>query len=383
MIENYVYKIEVLTPIVIGSGRERILTRLDYISEGNTIYVVDVNRLISSLSFNEAKDFSDRLIKFGNLKDAIKNTDFKRFLKYKIKCADRVDNRKIGVTLTKDVNNYVYIPGSSIKGAIRTAIYYKVFNEAKENLKKELQKLMNEIIKKPHNNIKDNIKEYNRKGDKLLLKIFTSKETDQPHFDPLRFLRITVTNSLPVYENAEIFRIALFKICQKPLTFVEGFIPNRLFFGKIYFDRFLWNNSYEIWRKEFKRLDLLNISALSKILNEFAERIIEHELKFAINHKLSTIETFYQNLKDELKKLSADESIIRIGWGSGYFSTTLGLLFIEMNILKDIRKAFRLGKSSFEFPATRKFAFYKNKLYPLGWAKIAFSKQNNLNIFNL
>jgi len=365
MIENYTYKIEALTPIVIGSGREKILTKLDYISEGNTIYVIDVDKLISSLSFNEAKDFSDRLIKFGNLKAAIKNIDFKRFLKYKIKCADRVNDREIRVTLTKDVNNYAYIPGSSIKGAIRTAIYYKVFNEAKENLKKELQKLMNEIfIKKPHK----------IKGDKLLLKIFTSKEADQPHFDPLRFLRITDTKPLPVYENTEVFRIELFKTYQKP-TFAEGFIPNRLLFGEIYFDRVLWDSSYEIWRKEFKHLDLLNISVLSKVLNEFAERIIEHELKFAINHNLSNIETFYQNLKDELKKLSVDESIIRIGWGSGYFSTTLGLLFIEMNIFKDIRKAFRLGKPGFEFPATRKFAFYERKLYPLGWAKITFQSK--------
>ena len=132
-----------LTPIFIGSGETLNKTKYYYNSAQRIINIVDEKKLIKFLSnSNLIDDFSEYLLNSGSggnlvnwLSEKRININSLNIWKYQLKTGTLKDNRDPKKqlneikTFIKGANILPYIPSSSVKGAIRTALLaYEILN---------------------------------------------------------------------------------------------------------------------------------------------------------------------------------------------------------------------------------------------------------------
>jgi len=144
-------KCELITPIFIGCGEE--YSQLDYFIENGFAHIIDLEKAITDLDDLEKVNEISRLIISNttnnrlnlNAKDILKSVGLNPYdyVIRKIKCEIKSDS---STRVKKFIaqNNFHYVPGSSIKGAIRTAY---LFNYYDKNLSELLKILDNRSIK--------------------------------------------------------------------------------------------------------------------------------------------------------------------------------------------------------------------------------------------
>lgn len=134
-------KLNVLTPIHIGDGTSYDPT--DYKIEGNELHIIDKDKFIQKINSNKAL-YDDFLSKIQDF--TIQNTDLIDFIRehsqglyqYALKLDDKAAEyvkkypKQIGrAPIEKFIRNSyddtIYIPGSSVKGALRSAIIEVIF----------------------------------------------------------------------------------------------------------------------------------------------------------------------------------------------------------------------------------------------------------------
>lgn len=131
-LESYQVTLTVLTPIFVGSGQELKKNEYIHLRESNKIIVPNFGKLMDYLFSKQLDDAYQRFIlgKERPLRDflrenKVKVEDYQQFADYEIYDVNEIiENRSLkGIQqFVKDNMGYPYIPGSSLKGAIRTAI---------------------------------------------------------------------------------------------------------------------------------------------------------------------------------------------------------------------------------------------------------------------
>lgn len=146
--ETYEGTIKLMGPVHIGSGK--ILKKQDYIYDfyNSTVHMVDGNKLIKFLkrnklltSYQEFLRYPPKNPKEGGLKryleaQNIKQSEWDEFISYSEKVNQGKKHGSVRPkplndlhVMVRDGQNEVYIPGSSIKGAIKTALVSTYNNE--------------------------------------------------------------------------------------------------------------------------------------------------------------------------------------------------------------------------------------------------------------
>lgn len=127
---NYRITLEVLTPVYIGNGSQ--ITKKDFSLEGGCAHIYDPIKLY--LLFG--KDYEEFLMNNFTLTDFLirqshrKNLNLKSALRYSVLLGDNSIRKSDGINeFIKDPYGMAYVPGSSLKGAIRTAILGNVISE--------------------------------------------------------------------------------------------------------------------------------------------------------------------------------------------------------------------------------------------------------------
>lgn len=155
-IQRHQLQIETLTPLAIRSG-EVLSPLTDYHIEGNKLYLLDTDKLMNDIVQNKWLDeFEKEVFEYSGNHSGGTETGAKKknyfiadFLKEKgasIKpylqkekvraCQLKTEDEWVKMHSTIKTGNQAYIPGSSIKGAIRTAIMYHWLTETDEGKKK-------------------------------------------------------------------------------------------------------------------------------------------------------------------------------------------------------------------------------------------------------
>lgn len=117
---NYRLTLEVLTPVYIGSGSK--ITKKDFELRNNQAHIYDPLKLHSILGLWYEQFLMDNS-SFTDFLSKNKHFNIKPALKYSVFCGDRTIRKSDNIEeFIKDPYGNPYIPGSSIKGAIRTAI---------------------------------------------------------------------------------------------------------------------------------------------------------------------------------------------------------------------------------------------------------------------
>lgn len=382
------YEVEVLTPLVIGSQDK--LQSFEFIKEGDFLRVINFNKLFEmSISKESLIDTITHALETNprgfRLYEVIEKyaIDVDKCTRYKIK----LDGVK---TLPNEVVSFVksagrvYIPGSSLKGALRSFITKSL----KSALLQQYENALNSAYEK-----KKNAADPRRSGvspqeidDTAEVNIFS-----QPYFSPFKFLQISDSEFVP-YEKIVGYEIKVLNICdnkvkwydrrgnfddpQSGLSIVaEGISPSTKLKGTIKIgDGFVTGNEATSGLKD--KFDNLtgykdDIEFLAKAINNATEKYISKEIDFYNKYKLTQMIAEYRKLMEILKSLAPNQFLIQLGFSAGYYSKTVGMFFKKESFAK-LKVVDHNSKIYPElFPKTRRVIFKNGSISTIpGWIKM-------------
>ncbi|MFQ6055417.1 MAG: type III-A CRISPR-associated RAMP protein Csm5, partial [Methanosarcinales archaeon] len=195
------YEIKTYTPLHIGTGNK--YSKAEYTLKNDILHRVSLDKLLAFLNTIEIKEFTQDLENPSfRLYDFIKNKgiDIKKIKRYTAELKSRTPR---DIVEQIKVNDMPYVPGSSIKGAIRTAILYKLFSSKDFNSIKDLLRIGNPRVR-------------NQKLDLYFQnKLSNQNKKNLANYSIMKFIQITDTNTI----NSR--RRCLLVYCTKTLEVFE------------------------------------------------------------------------------------------------------------------------------------------------------------------
>ncbi|MHA1284855.1 MAG: type III-A CRISPR-associated RAMP protein Csm5 [Promethearchaeota archaeon] len=352
-------KLEVLSPLHIGSGEEYSFLDYYYDDKTSKIFLVDIDKFFSDEQINKKISKILKNLKYKSfegvceelnlaptdyiIKDRSFEYIFKKdyFLEMKKK---KRDNQLIHFPSIKKfirTSGKPYIPGSTLKGAIRTLFALNYISENKLYFLSEIKNYIQNELKK----LKDFRNKY-RFNSKTAFKNFNKKIfNDDPKKDLLKVLQIS--DSKTVDEDfLKIIRVYTVGTTRRLPIFIECIPPKTKF--ELCF-KFLNN------RCQIKFLENLN---------KISKEIVNHYEKHYSRNIIKKIPELFKEEKNVL--------YICIGWGTGWYFKTIGRYLVEDTKFEEFRRTTRIQKPFRNgiFPKT--FKVSEENLLPLGWVKISF-----------
>lgn len=409
------YNLEILTPVHIGTGEK--IGSVEYVLDKG-LHRIDMNELFKDSTFkvqtfiNFSENRNCYLGEF-NKELALKYTLYYVAIDSKIESEllnQIKNNRSADINeFKKNVFNQPYIPGSSMKGAIRTAILWYI-------LKNDSNKLQ-DVINIRQKMIKQNPKNPKKADNKILESIFGK----DPNYDFLRVLQLEDSNpfSITSLEVSDVKILTTTKNGAHPKrfsNFTETLVESAKSTLKIKIDDFLLEddiarklgfNGKQNFIKSIS--EICNSKSISEICNSYAKEFINNEIDFFNKYHLPNLVNAYDDLLDKIPS-NNNAFLLHLGWGSGWHGMTITEI-LGNTILNDIRWKFNIGKKVkyhkkcngivkpdkynknkfycnkcrkgkltkkdigtklfYPFPKTRKIVFKNgNPEYPLGWIKL-------------
>lgn len=400
-----------LTPIFIGDDQGSDLSHLtDFVTDGNSINIIDQNKFENLLGKDPEliNEFVSQIINNS------RNFNLEEFIKNKLN-SDKSDLTKYSVEVEGDLGNNTikkfisslgkpFIPGSTIKGAIRTAIFYNylinshagkiiissLFKKAADKYPK-----LNEIDKSRFER-----KLFTQEISKIYNELYLFK-ANRGH----DFRHIQISDS-PLLENSDT------KIADIVVEYLIKASNKTNSWKQVLKEQLTTTFQFKI-EKDFeddflKPINSLTHQGIFKIINTFSKDVIEFELerfdefirngkadKKQIEEKLVGIREFYKDLLEKIEKSEDRFAVMRIGGGKTYFDNSIGLALFKADKekFKQFRKLLGLWKHrnrqfvEEDSPITRSVIFNKsfNKNKPLGWVAIYPDESKTLidNLFNV
>lgn len=347
--------LEALSPIHIGSSER--YNSSEFIVKGNEIIRVDINKIYAIL--NEKN--KDIFLEF--LEDPrFRLNDFIDKIKIPLSEA-KFYSSSLKASIPTEINEHIktglrgYIPGSSLKGAIRTAILSSFIGEKEINAIGKIFAIKNTWQR-------------DREAERFLDGFFSSGKGQSSYSDIMRFVQISDFTPL---ENLCVYTIQSLeaegnkwrwytrngRVVQSHL---ETIAAGERLEGEI---RITYNEKiYQNLGLHGKR-DILDIDEIKRLVQRFSGDIIDHEISFSKRYGIDFLVKFYENLRNMNKEKSP---VIKLGQGAGYLATTIGLeLKKNPNVYEEVRKSLHGKSYSFEFPKTRKIVVEEK--VPLGWCR--------------
>ena len=153
-LKKYKFVFRTVGPVFVGSGQE--LQKKEYIFDGKKVKIIDVDKMLGFFCKDERlmkgyeklvlTDRSDNLQKFfkeyGVGEDVYKAWILKE---YNVR-GSSFNGEKIN-TFVRDAQGKVYIPGSSLKGMLRTIILLYHICHADEGYRKAVGKRIRDLIR--------------------------------------------------------------------------------------------------------------------------------------------------------------------------------------------------------------------------------------------
>ena len=125
-----------------------------------------------------------------------------------------------------------------------------------------------------------------------------------------------------------------------------------------------------------EKTEMLELKNIKTAIYNFTNDLIQHEIQFCKDNKLFDLKKFYENLDN-----NEDEPLLKIGHGSGFLATTIGLKIKDKNpdLFKEIKEFINENKKrkneekdiNKDFPIMRT-VLESEKDGTLGWVKLKF-----------
>lgn len=299
-----------ISPLFIGSGE--LYSQLDYIHHEDTIFIIDFDKLLEQIPTEVIDDLTNEISE--NFKNNIWEGNIREFLgRYNINWREIIEKKYelIGTIGKNEINQFIktgdqiYIPGSSLKGAIRTAILFKILEDnpnKKENLVEGIVEQFND---------RQISKLIQKDGSTDLLRALIISDSKISENSPIKIASSTVYHlrnkepTIPIY----------YEILDEGFGSIGTIKIN----DKLVDSNALISNNFHLTSE-----NIINA------INSFSKEIITYELEelsARADSNLKNIIDFYKELKAQLENLNDNECIFRLGQGSSILGITLFLNF--------------------------------------------------------
>ncbi len=388
-------KVKTVTPIFIGTGNE--LKRMDFILDGKVIRVIDQEHFIRSLTrqqrdfflrwienrISERRDrkrpsslslrgFLSELTRKGEVdRRALLGRSTSYLLPYTyIQRRDGRPNINRIKECVKTPDHRPYIPGSEIKGAIRTSMLIdmlqsdEIFRWFADSIKD-----LNESLKRERNS-REKRKILNQ-GWKEIEDELLRGSRSEAHYDLMRGVQVGDSLPLPI-RALRIEFISLQGSSRRFPLYVETISPNQETEIQITIA------SAERWMEEVglsDREEWLSWDRIRRAIYARSKLILEEDERYFRGN------TRVGDEIERLKRLNAlDSPLLRLGWGQGFtgITLTLPLKMRGESVFEDLRRSLSRAYNQYgrthpgRFPQTRRLAVDEegNPRTPLGWVKL-------------
>lgn len=342
--------IETLSPVHIGSG-VKLVEGWDFIYSQNSkiLKIVSQADLLPTLSEKQLNEFNND----QRRRDILSKADSRRSYKLDYQKGEVLEFERNG-------NGIPYIPGSSFKGAIRTALFVSEYKKNKTEFDKLLQKVNNSNVKKEW------------ASEPLLEKAFGGSS----NYNKMRLL---VPSDIHFAQDmVEVSEVKILSLSSPEATSFNyknfSLYPEHLKIGAkgnftIRIDDFLFKNATA--KRELK-FDELKISDIANLVNAQSKAHLEKEIAFFEKCGKQTLKDVIEFNKALLEAIPKNDTefILRLSWGSGWKGMTGD--YLDSNWLNTFRKKFSLGKAGFPiFPKSRRLLVKDGKaMFTFGWVKV-------------
>ncbi len=420
-----VFKIKVLSPTHIGNGNS--FKPMDIGEHGGFIYVFDLDKVIEKISEEKLEEFTELIANFGdksrnryrNLGEmllegfGIKQDQWGEISLYKVK---NKDGEIYEIYEEIKYGNRVYIPGSSIKGLIKTAVIYCFLKNEGYSFDLRSKKIKDKNNQNRYETvdylcmIRPEGKEKEVEGltkdkpdlSKIEGEIRKDTFTSDPTKDIFKCLKISDSKWLGAEESLEVRKVFV----ANTTSFIKKGGRIKMFpsavecfrVGQVLTDIHISvdNKIIDSLSKEYgnnpkftKMIEL--IREWDTCLKIFSQDLIEAEIKFweeqrstidrnvrNVYRRFSDINRGFSvdkavgNLKSIKRLMDSGDLVFRLGKFSGYLSHSIGIL-IANNICGKPYNLGKFGKMLYGtahediFPLTRRITLDNQTL---GWCKL-------------
>lgn len=367
--KRFVWELEVLTPVHIGSGGQ--WTTFDYVYDpaAKLLRVVDLNKLLAQPRVNPedlARYYERRDFQVGQyLRDrGIAPSDVES---YHLPCPRDPSNGPVRVFIKTPFGKPLLV-ASAVKGLVRTAVLWQFLLKSSTASQKALDYLRVLLGRR-------------EKCEAVGVKIERLPEAlgPDPNSDLMRAVQLEDSAELPL-ESLEVFEVSSYLVNaqgrlerdRRLTNWVEALRSGTKV--KLYgrFDEFLFSDLARELELQPK-VDYVTPEGLLQTLQGFTETLVESEVAFYRERGLA-------NVAERLQALTTQGTLLCLGWGGGWSSKTITRAFLQRPDFDfmALRRIFRLGQSRSQrdfyhsiFPKSRRLAISaQGALAPLGWVQL-------------
>lgn len=381
-LDTKTFRIQALTPVFIGAGTN-LIKGVDIIEYNGDTFRLDLNKVYQKYIERDP----------DGLTSAIEQGDLCNFLDGKNEDIPGLSAQKFnGKCLGQELMDHVrdgfgnpIIPGSSLKGSLKTALMHSLMEH-------------NQQIKDRYLSYLKNQKGYPRRKEwasqELQSALFSKRKSglkgSNPNFDIGRVVRTTdakLNSDDLTIVNTSVLNITHDGSKWKTLGKGRGSNTNKIDGATkvsvlgLGFESEAQNVKLSLDQSAFKAIDWqeeFSWETLQNAANKLSKELIEFELDFleeeAEINDVSEVIDDYKDLYDYFDneiQMAKDENrlcwIQRLGWGSGWLSMTG--MHVDDDHIDEVRKMFNLNTRSELFPKTRKLVL-DNAIKPtstMGW----------------
>ncbi len=360
---HYKLTIEVLTPLHVGNGHE-LLRNYDYVVRGGRTWVIDQERLLEA-TLGEDGEFDNMLLTRPPA-ELLRPDDFYEdspFFRYVM--PGEPANRPLREQI-KDVWGNPYLPGSTVKGALRTLLLWGIYTAEKRQ--PELAKL-------------------GPGREQAAQELERSIFGPDPNRDLLRALH--VADSSPVSAGAlRVERASVFPTGgegagrsrgQRPdkrasgvIVDVEALSRGTVFVHEVAIEEYGFSNPKAAQELGWDAGQRHRFDFIPRIGQYHAAQRLRDEQRF-YEQKASQASDFFTWL--EKQRVAENEWFMQIGWGTSWHSKTLNNLLtdqrgFEQKVVQKYRLARGRRKEGDPFPKSRNLVLRNGQpARPMGWVK--------------
>lgn len=362
--------VEILTPVHVGSGEE-LHRELDYVEQRGQVFVVNQNQTFDAIASGNA-EFDTLLQANSKLSDLVKLAE--AYHGYSLPGLSKAPVPERIRACIKDAMFHPYLPGSSIKGAIRTALLAEWLRSNPSEAVRHL----------PRGNRPPKIKmaatditkyAFGPDPNKDILRILhvgdANFQTGDLRLADIRWLNVTKINDKESAKWRNMSNRGNENRWQDASgIYAEALAPDAIAGMALQWDRFLLND-LRSWNAPTHGLKLLptDFTGLLTKLNTHAEYILRQEIEFFQRYSQKTVVQQCSTLLQSIQQAD-NAAYVRLAWGSGWRGMTGD--WQDTETLKEMRRLYGLGKPESDvFPKTRRLAVQGDPCLPLGWIKLS------------
>lgn len=315
----------------------------------------------------------------------------------------QANDMDVAECLKTPVEYLIYIPGSSLKGAFRTALAYSIFREDEDAFTELKTRLEKGRWRRSDEAVDELVflgARKNPKYDFLKVLRFSDSSTSSANEETLEIGKMKILSLTeprrretskqgPMYKQLQQLRQVMEEQMRNPMKpwwiFQEVLKPGLGFTGVVALHERLLQHPHSRaflgWKAPHQ--SHFSLEHLVAAANTFALDICQWELRFfeqqAEGIDVTPVLHFYRNLQTRIQEAEPFECYLCLGRGSGWHKMTVGMLLEQDKTFnfRKLRKDLRMAgdRLNFEYPKSRKLLMktaYEIQNV-LGWVQMRFT----------